>query len=167
MLATPYSELCSKALAAVADIILNSVVAIIAMEDSINEADLAKLLGWCRRGKLQKLQDLLETFTGDVRPLLSRQQNGRSMIHEAAMNGHSELLEWLLRQGGDPNCGVSSSGGTPLHAAVSYGMTQCIQVLLEHGADVFAIDSSGATPIHVAGVQSRKNILAILNTTGM
>ena len=140
----------------------------ILMEDSINEADLAKLLGWCRRGKLQKLQDVLETFTGDdVRPLLSRQQNGRSMMHEAAINGHNELLQWLLSQGGDPNCGASSSGGTPLHAAVSYGMTQSIQTLLDHGADVFAVDASGATPIHVAGVQSRRNILALLNSAGM
>ena len=139
----------------------------VAMEDSINEADLAKLLGWCRRGKLQKLQDVLETFTGDVRPLLSRQQNGRSMIHEAAINGQYELLEWLLCQGGDPNSGVSSSGGTPLHAAVSYGMTQCIQTLLDHGADVFAVDASGATPIHIAGIQSRRNILALLNSAGM
>ena len=54
------------------------------MEDSINEADLTKLLGWCRRGRLQKLQDILETFTGDITPLLGRQLNGRSMMHEAA-----------------------------------------------------------------------------------
>lgn len=140
---------------------------VVAMEDSINENDLTKLLGWCRRGKLQKLQDLFETFTGDIRPLLSRQLNGRSMMHEAAASGHNELLEWLLYQGGNPNCGVSSSGGTPLHAAVTSGMTQCIQILLDHGADVFATDSSGATPVHVAGVLSRRNILAMLNSTGM
>ena len=139
----------------------------VVMEDSISEADLTKLLGWCRRGRLQKLQDILETFTGDITPLLGRQLNERSMIHEAAANGHSELLQWLLSQGGDPNCGVSSSGGTPLHAAVSSGMIHCIQILLDHGADVFAVDSSGDTPIHIAGVQSRRNILAILSSTGM
>jgi len=145
----------------------NNFVAIVAMEDNITEADLTKLLGWCRRGKLQKLQDFLETLTGDVRPLLSRQLNGRSMMHEAAACGHNELLEWLLCQGGDPNCGMSSSGGTPLHTAVSSGMTQCMQILLDHGADVFAVDSSGATAMHIAGVQSRRNILTILNSTGM
>lgn len=142
----------------------------VAMEDSINninDSDLTKLHGWCRRGKLQKLQDLLETFTGDVRPLLDRLLNGRSMMHEAAGSGHSELLEWLLCQGGDPNCGMSSSGGTPLHAAVSSGMTQCVQILLDHGADVLAVDSSGTTAIHVAGVHSRRNILITLNSVGV
>ena len=145
----------------------NSVVTMVAMEDSISETDLAKLLGWCRRGRLQKLQDVLETLTGDVRPLLSRRLNGRSMLHEAAASGHTELLEWILCQGGDPNCGMSLSGGTPLHVAVSSGMTQCIHILLDHGADVFAIDASGDTPIHVAGMQSRRNILAVLNSAGM
>ena len=144
----------------------NSVVTMVAMEDSISEADLAKLLGWCRRGRLHKLQDVLETLTGDVRPLLSRQLDGRSMLHEAAANGHTELLEWILCHGGDPNCGMSSSGGTPLHVAVSSGMTQCVHILLDCGADVFAVDASGDTPIHVAGMQSRRNILAVLNSAG-
>jgi len=139
------------------------------MEDSLNQLndkDFTRLLGWCRRGKAQKLQDLLDTFTGDVKPLLRRDLQGRTMLHEAVAGGHHELLQWLLQQGGDPNCGVSSAWGTPLHVAVSAGMTQCIQVLLDHGASVFLLDQSGTTPIHIAGVQSRKNILTLLNSTG-
>ena len=139
------------------------------MEDSVsqlNDTDLTRLLGWCRRGKAQKLQDLLDTFTGDIKPLLRRDVQGRTMLHEAAAGGHHELLQWLLQKGGDPNCGMSSARGTPLHVAVSAGMTQCIQVLLDHGASVFSLDQSGATPIHTAGVQSRKNILILLNSTG-
>lgn len=124
------------------------------------------MLGWCRRGKAQKLQDLLNTFTGDVKPLLRRELQGRTMLHEAAAGGHHELLQWLLQQGGDPNCGMSCSRGTPLHVAVAAGMTQCVQVLLDHGANVLSLDQAGATPIHIAGVQSRKNILVLLNSAG-
>ena len=35
---------------------------------------------------------------------------------------------------------------TPLHLAYLYGHTQIAQYLIQHGADVYAVDSDGHTP---------------------
>lgn len=38
-------------------------------------------------------------------------------------------------------------GATPLHYAVKAGFAETIQVLLEHGADMNALDDRGRTPV--------------------
>ena len=42
------------------------IVPMVAMEDNISEGDLTRLLGWCCRGRLQKLKDILEAFMSDI-----------------------------------------------------------------------------------------------------
>lgn len=51
-----------------------------------------------------------------------------------------------------PSCDLevhSITGYTPLHGAVVKGITDMIEVLVSHGADVNAVDVRGDTPLHL------------------
>jgi len=51
---------------------------------------------------------------------------------------------------------------TPLHFAAVYGCLEAIQLLIENGADVNAVDSSGHTPLALAEKQRRKRPIRLL-----
>ena len=60
-------------------------------------------------------------------------------------------LERALLAGGDPNAAVGETGRTALHEAVASSRSvQMVAVLVEHGADVDALDHTGATALHLA-----------------
>ena len=46
----------------------------------------------------------------------------------------------------DVNVTINDNLGTPLHYTYLNGHTQIAQYLIQHGADVFAMDSNGCTP---------------------
>lgn len=52
----------------------------------------------------------------------------------ACMNGHSQIVAYLLRIGVNPSA-EDSSQNTPIHYAAAYGWYHCVQLLLEGGAN--------------------------------
>lgn len=46
-------------------------------------------------------------------------------------------------------------GWTPLHAAVKAGAANNVEVLLQAGANVMAVDAGGQTPLHIAAVHDQ------------
>jgi hypothetical protein len=68
---------------------------------------------------------------------------GRTLLHVAAHAWHLPLVRTLLAAGADANAGYDQ--GTPLHAAG--GNTGLLGLLLEHGADVNALDCYGRNPL--------------------
>ena len=58
-------------------------------------------------------------------------------MHDAARWGHYSIIELLIGRGADPNSG-GSDGRKPLHEAAGNGSSKCIQMLLDHGANVNA-----------------------------
>ena len=59
----------------------------------------------------------------------------------------------LLDKGVDPNHSYYrrlNNGRTPLHMACIFSNHECVQLLVERGADVEAVDSFGHTPLHDA-----------------
>ncbi len=69
-------------------------------------------------------------------------------IHKAAFRGHSEIVDFLLRYGADPNTNVK--GTRPLHEALESGTLESVYHLLCHGADPLLYDYSGNMPIDLA-----------------
>jgi ankyrin repeat protein len=50
----------------------------------------------------------------------------------------------------------------PLHLASKYGYLVTAQLLLNHGADVNALDNNKMTPLHVASKYKHLNIVQLL-----
>lgn len=121
---------------------------------------------WCKEGKYEKVKELLSTCKDlSVRLSCRRGTPGYTPIHEAVSEGHSRVLELLLRYGGDVNC-RANNGSTPLHLAASNGYLNCVQVLLTHNADISATDDSGRSPVQVAELGSRHDVLKALRSAG-
>lgn len=59
-----------------------------------------------------------------------------------------EVMEWLLDQGLAVD--TESTYGTPLLIQASFGNYERCRFLIEHGADVHAVDYAGLTPLHAA-----------------
>ncbi|XP_059691301.1 B-cell lymphoma 3 protein-like [Gavia stellata] len=76
---------------------------------------------------------------------------GRTAAHLACESRSPRCLRELLRPGprGDPDLQARNYEGlTPLHVAVSSGARESVLLLLEHGADVDAVDiKSGRSPL--------------------
>ena len=73
---------------------------------------------------------------------------GASLLHFAVMSNCIDVVCFLLEECSDIDVNVTEDGslGTPLHYAYLTGHTQIAQYLIEHGADVYAVDTDGCTP---------------------
>ncbi len=64
-------------------------------------------------------------------------------LHDACHSGNIAAVSYLIQEGASPN--LTSTGETALFAAVSSDSLECVQLLVEAGADVNAADCDGWT----------------------
>ena len=75
--------------------------------------------------------------------------NGFALLHYAVTFNCFDVVCFLLTEHNDIDVNVTTDGDylqTPLHLAYLCGQTQIAQYLIQHGADVNAVDSYGHTP---------------------
>jgi len=85
-----------------------------------------------------------------------------TLLHDAALKGHLEIMELLLAHGADVNS-LNAQGATALHDAALAGQRAAAEALLKHGANIDARDSeSGATPLHQAASWGRRSVVELL-----
>ena len=74
--------------------------------------------------------------------------DGLSLLHYAVAFNCFDVVNFLMEEsnGIDVNGAYDDCLLTPLHLAYLYGHTQIAQYLIQHGADVYAVDSKGNTP---------------------
>jgi hypothetical protein len=77
----------------------------------------------------------------------------QTFLHEAASNGHTRVLRFLLHDAKVDINPTNSKGDTPLHTAVLAGKLAAIHILARNGADLDAKDGRGLIPLY-AFVQS-------------
>jgi ankyrin repeat protein len=82
--------------------------------------------------------------------------------HQRSGEPYYHIAECFLQAGWDINFKDGSNGRTLLHGAANRGSLKPTQWLLEHGADVAAIDGNGKTPLHVAAERNTSSSVIFL-----
>jgi len=84
----------------------------------------------------------------------------------AASLGETFRLQDLLRKGDKADV-CDKKGWSPLHAAVSGGYTDCVEVLLKEGkGNVNIKDKDGTTPLHIACTMNHLELVKLLIANG-
>ncbi|CAL0335141.1 unnamed protein product [Lupinus luteus] len=82
-------------------------------------------------------------------PSAQDSQNGRTVLHTAAMTNDVDLVKVILAACVDVNiCNVHNS--IPLHLALARGAKECVGLLLAAGADCNLQDDDGDNAFHIA-----------------
>jgi ankyrin repeat protein/peroxiredoxin len=108
--------------------------------------------------------EVLRGQTNVVSMLLDRMPplGSTTLLHDAALKGHIDIMELLLSHGADVNS-LNAQGATALHDAALAGQRAAADALLKHGANINARDSdSGATPLHQAASWGRRSVVELL-----
>ena len=75
-----------------------------------------------------------------------KNHNTTLRLIQAVSDNDVEHVKKILSMGFDPNCG-DYDHRTPLHIAVAVKNLEIAKLLIEHGADVHAVDRFGGTPM--------------------
>lgn len=99
----------------------------------------------------------------------TRLSHGYTALHHAAQNNNVQSTSLLLEQKNTHVDGVpklqGGCGATPLHRASFTGAYDCMKLLIDHGANLFALDESFGdlmTPLHKAISGGRSNAVQLL-----
>lgn len=87
-------------------------------------------------------------------------------VHNAARLGETERLGQLLDR--DPGLAGArtATGETPLHYAAASHQAGALELLIQRGADVRAMDDQGRTPLHVAALSPNRKLVDLLLAAG-
>ena len=122
----------------------------------------AQLLASVRKGILPVVTLLLKRCTKTHLNKLDDQ--GKALVHYAAMNGQADVLSALFHAGCviDQCCMTADQKPTatrPLHLATRSGVLDAVCCLIHFGADVLSTDDSGWTAVHYAAFHNYKSIV--------
>lgn len=117
-----------------------------------------------RGGDVARVEALLRgNGSGSVR---YRDQCGLTALHAAAFKGHKDVVMMLSELTGlDLEC-EDEEGHVPLHMAVESGDVGTVQVLVEKGVNLNAVNKRGATPLYMAKIWGYDDICALLVSRG-
>ncbi|XP_032826950.1 protein phosphatase 1 regulatory subunit 16A-like [Petromyzon marinus] len=102
------------------------------------------LLEAAARNDVEEVKQILETR---VNPDLCN-EDGLTALHQCCIDDFEEVLKLLLAYGASVNA-VDSELWTPLHAAATCGHLHLAQQLVEHGADLLAVNADGNMPYDI------------------
>lgn len=92
--------------------------------------------------------------------------DGRTALHQAAVNGNLVVLKALLSHGAQVNV-VNSIGETPLHFAARFGKLETLKTLIAHGAKLNEkTKHTKATPLLTAAESGQEAIIRELLYAG-
>ena len=125
-----------------------------------------------RQGKLSPLSVATSrSFLSCAEFLLEKNANtevqgteNRTPLCYAAINGHNELCQLLLKHGANPNISI---GANPILLVVAEGGNlEIVKVLLKNGAEIDATDSENQTALLRASENGHKAVVAHLLENG-
>jgi len=89
--------------------------------------------------------------------------SGYNALTAAVTAGHTEIVQWLLERGLDPNYRYGP-GYSPLLAAAANGHLEIVKLLLTHGADVHATSNDGKSPLALATDRNHSSVVDFLKS---
>eukprot|EP00744_Colponema_vietnamica_P005076 GILI01007475.1.p1 GENE.GILI01007475.1~~GILI01007475.1.p1 ORF type:complete len:399 (+),score=141.39 GILI01007475.1:48-1244(+) len=101
-------------------------------------------------------------------PVDAPDAHGGTALFTAIFTKKSEVVQFLLEHGANPNAHIDGDLSTPLHIAAEHAEVEDVRYLLGFGADVNAVDKEGCTPIQCnlkLGEKANKTILKELSKT--
>ena len=118
-------------------------------EEEMNVYTPKGVYNYAKRGDVDNLRLALD-YGNNNNPIdCNRNEHGRTALHAAADQGHTECIGVLLDRGADIES-KQNQGGTALHIAAQHGHTTCIGVPLDRGADIESKENHGGTALLVA-----------------
>jgi uncharacterized protein len=93
--------------------------------------------------------------------------DGWTPLHLAAYFGHQEVAEKLLAHGANTEVrSTNDMRNLPHHAATANRQHALVELLLERGADVNAVQSGGFTSLHEAALLGDERLVQLLLARG-
>lgn len=97
----------------------------------------------CDKGNYEQAKKLIEEEGYDVN---DQDNAGNTALHEAALNGHLDIVKLLIKNGADVNMqSFEMFKDTPLIDASANGHLDVVKYLLSHGADPTICNAKGLT----------------------
>jgi|GEM_PF-6062395 len=86
-------------------------------------------------------------------------------LHSAVESGDLQSVKSLIKSGADTN--FNDGRGMPLHAAVALDQPDIIELLLNAGSDINALETfQNATPLHMAVFRNNVSVVKLLVSRG-
>ena len=94
-------------------------------------------------------RDTIKSLLDEGVPIHTRNNEGESLLHGAAQDGHVATMRLLIKKGCKVDL-VDARGLTPLHSAAAQGQTKAVRELIRNGASKSEVASTFGTPLHQA-----------------
>lgn len=89
-----------------------------------------------------------------------RNEESETVLFLAAVDGNSQLVNTLLKQGADPDLAYTATGATPLFVAACHGHLAVVKALLKSGAGFFTLQKcSSKALLDIIDKQNKKSML--------
>ena len=112
-------------------------------------------------------QETLKAIIDHGADMNAANKNGATALIIACQERIISAINVLLQAGGDPNIADSVNSATPLHYAIDGGCSkEVFQKIIDHGADVDAVDSDGRTALMIASLKGNVDAITILLNAG-
>jgi len=108
------------------------------------------------RGDLTEVKDSIDKGAD-----INTQSSQGTPVSLASLNGHTEIVKFLIQKGADINMRIEKGGQTPLMAAI-VGRKEIAKLLIENGADINVKDNAGWSPLIWASAMNHAEIAELL-----
>lgn len=91
--------------------------------------------------------------------------NGETALHQAAIKGHTEILQLLKEAGADLET-KDQLGGRAIHRAAANGQNEVVSWLMKKGPTITAKDRDGLLPLHLAASNGHLEVVRTMLNNG-
>ena len=120
-------------------------------------------------GKVDFVVKILLYKGGDIDFVkTAKDEDGKSVLHLAAMRGLNQSVEWILNKGGDINIKTFIKKRTPLMLAAENDHIHTVLLLIKRGASltINQQDEDGRTALHFAALKASLEMAQVLLICG-